>query len=386
MKQREITCQDCGTTWMRPVQTGQIPKRCPDCHREAKRQRERDRREADRRPSGERTCVGCGEPFPLNSKGKTRKWCSESCRAWHKRHPGEAKPPRQTACQRCGTSIADKNRAAKFCSTECGEYARGQRKETTERTCPVCRRTFAASNNQRFCPPEPGKTRSKCAKAYMNAKKRGSLDKLLAEPWTPPQPFDCEQCGKHCVPGENVAQHASKFCGKECKGEWHKTQEDGAHFRLMSQRRAERKRERARHRLANPEVIGKPRFFVEGRCIACGRSRFTASRGESSIAHYCSRTCQRRTVRSRRRARKRQAFVEEVWRPILFERDNWTCQLCGDPVDPDLKYPDPMCASVDHIVPLCAGGEHSYANTQLAHALCNSLKGDRESGSMMFAA
>lgn len=70
----------------------------------------------------------------------------------------------------------------------------------------------------------------------------------------------------------------------------------------------------------------------------------------------------------------------------LFERDNWTCQLCGDAVNPSLKYPDPMAATIDHIVPLVDGGEHSYANTQLAHALCNSLKGDRETGSMMFAA
>lgn len=37
----------------------------------------------------------------------------------------------------------------------------------------------------------------------------------------------------------------------------------------------------------------------------------------------------------------------------------------------------PMSASVDHIVPLSRGGEHSMANVQCAHLSCNSSKGDQ---------
>ena len=87
-----------------------------------------------------------------------------------------------------------------------------------QRTCPVCRENFTATNrNQRFCPPDPGRAKSKCKTAYTNAKSRGSLGKLLAKPWTPPTPFDCAHCGKRCIPGENVARHAAKFCGPRCK-------------------------------------------------------------------------------------------------------------------------------------------------------------------------
>lgn len=60
----------------------------------------------------------------------------------------------------------------------------------------------------------------------------------------------------------------------------------------------------------------------------------------------------------------------------VFERDGWVCQLCGEPVDPDLKGPDPRCASLDHIVPLSWGGDHSMENCQLAHLSCNSSKQD----------
>lgn len=259
-----------------------------------------------------------------------------------------------------------------------------------EHTCPVCRENFTATHhNQRFCPPSPGEAKSKCAKAYTNAKSRGTLDKLLAEPWTPPAPFDCAYCGERCIPGEGVAKHAAKFCGYDCKAEWHRLHPDGATYRYREGERersaTSRKHREARRRLEEALAPGRPRQWFEGPCRGCGE-RLVGCFVGSKKAHYCSATCCRRDARHRRRARKRKAFVEEVWRPVLFERDNWTCQLCGDAVNPNLKYPDPMAATVDHIVPLAKGGEHSYANTQLAHALCNSLKSDRESGSMLFTA
>ena len=61
------------------------------------------------------------------------------------------------------------------------------------------------------------------------------------------------------------------------------------------------------------------------------------------------------------------AFVENVNPMIVYERDNWICQLCNKSVSKifDRKIVD--IASLDHIIPISKGGEHSYANTQLAH-------------------
>ncbi len=36
-----------------------------------------------------------------------------------------------------------------------------------------------------------------------------------------------------------------------------------------------------------------------------------------------------------------------------------------------------MAGTIDHIIPLSQGGEHSYKNTQLACFECNCKKGDR---------
>lgn len=54
------------------------------------------------------------------------------------------------------------------------------------------------------------------------------------------------------------------------------------------------------------------------------------------------------------------------------------CGICGRPVDKSLKYPHPMSATVDHIIPLAKGGHPSdIDNMQLAHWTCNRQKSDK---------
>lgn len=54
------------------------------------------------------------------------------------------------------------------------------------------------------------------------------------------------------------------------------------------------------------------------------------------------------------------------------------CALCGQPVDKNLKYPHPLSATVDHIIPLTKGGHPSdIENLQLAHFVCNRQKADK---------
>lgn len=62
----------------------------------------------------------------------------------------------------------------------------------------------------------------------------------------------------------------------------------------------------------------------------------------------------------------------------VFERDGWVCGLCSEPVDRGVSYPDPLSASLDHVVPLSRGGAHSFENVQLAHLVCNVRKGAGE--------
>lgn len=95
---------------------------------------------------------------------------------------------------------------------------------------------------------------------------------------------------------------------------------------------------------------------------------------------FSARSAQKRrvsssTARHVRRQRTQLAQAERFDPVEIFERDGWICQLCTAQVDPVLKWPDLQSASLDHVVPLAAHGQHSRDNTQLAHWLCNVRKG-----------
>lgn len=85
---------------------------------------------------------------------------------------------------------------------------------------------------------------------------------------------------------------------------------------------------------------------------------------------------QKQDQKHRRRVRRSDATVEVVYRRKVYERDGWQCGICHRPLKRDAVVPHPLAATLDHIVPLAGGGEHSYANVQAAHFRCNSRKSD----------
>lgn len=100
---------------------------------------------------------------------------------------------------------------------------------------------------------------------------------------------------------------------------------------------------------------------------------------------YCSIRCRnasaphraaKRRGKDARKTRKRGLFVEPIYRAKVYERDGWVCQLCRRAVPKDKVVPHPNAATLDHIIPLAAGGAHAYANAQLAHFRCNNRKSD----------
>lgn len=77
----------------------------------------------------------------------------------------------------------------------------------------------------------------------------------------------------------------------------------------------------------------------------------------------------------RRRAMKRSAAVLLVDLAAIWEEQRGDCALCGQPIDRSLAWPDPMSASVDHIIPLAKGGSHAPQNLQWVHLVGNLRKG-----------
>ena len=53
------------------------------------------------------------------------------------------------------------------------------------------------------------------------------------------------------------------------------------------------------------------------------------------------------------------------------------CGICGRPVNKSYKYPHPLSAVIDHIIPVSKGGSIADINNlQLAHSYCNRKKSD----------
>ena len=149
---------------------------------------------------------------------------------------------------------------------------------------------------------------------------------------------------------------------------------------------------------------GQPKKYCSRRCQANGSKSHERKlpRGERQCKEcqcvferglfdkriaFCSDACRRKNLRRRseqvRRARMRGVACENVEALVVFARDGWHCQLCGISTPKRLHGSvNPRAPELDHIVPLSAGGEHSYRNTQCACRKCNNSKRANPRGQM----
>jgi hypothetical protein len=200
-----------------------------------------------------------------------------------------------------------------------------------------------------------------------------------------PTPFSrtvvpCARCGADF----EKWQPRQRFCSKRCN------------------RAAESRRARARNN-PNYRSIGVCAYCsVQCEGFVCDPCKLILSRSrarewkQSNIprkhrkgtCRWCQAECETFTCvpckeknrsAARRKTRKRLEGVEwEHYTPAeIAERDGWRCQLCRKPVNRRKRWPDPLSASIDHIVPITKGGTDVRANVQLAHLRCNISKGNR---------
>jgi 5-methylcytosine-specific restriction endonuclease McrA len=76
---------------------------------------------------------------------------------------------------------------------------------------------------------------------------------------------------------------------------------------------------------------------------------------------------------SRYRSRKYSETVEIFTREDVANRDGRICHVCELPVDPAIKYPDPLSGELDHVIPVTSPKYpgHIWSNAALAHSRCN---------------
>lgn len=84
-----------------------------------------------------------------------------------------------------------------------------------------------------------------------------------------------------------------------------------------------------------------------------------------------------REYQRKRRAAGYGAAVGDLDTTELWERSGGMCAICYAPLTLSLKWPNPLSPSIDHIVALANGGEHTQSNCQWVHLVCNMRKGNR---------
>lgn len=185
----------------------------------------------------------------------------------------------------------------------------------------------------------------------------------------------------HPTLGRSRAQwERMRYCSARCANTWRAQQQRPSLVTMQRwaqaweyQRRAQ---DRADLKTWKPKVwphcrlMDKPtaRRFLGWYCKSCGSSFvYYAKRAQSPYCVDCNEAHHRRPAN--RRAKQNGARYEVIVPRRVFERDNWRCQLCGRKTRG--QFPKPLAPTVDHIVPLAAGGDHLYANVQCACFECN---------------
>lgn len=184
----------------------------------------------------------------------------------------------------------------------------------------------------------------------------------------------CAHCGRHTA----VSRPGLKYCSAKCS----------AIVAGRASARASRKPMPVvlytgpRH--AQPPIVWvrTTRRLTSGRCRTCD-AWFVSTTADVTCSPDCNVQRQaelKRIQRARRRARKRDAFVENVSPKKVFTRDGYRCHLCGNKTDPTQVVPHPRAPTVDHVIPLDSGGTHEPSNCRCACFRCNCLKGNRGGG------
>ena len=333
-------------------------------------------------------CRVCGKHFDYRSAGRPPLHCSDDCKCQARLD----KSGYAHVCEACGESFVALQKDRRYCSKGCSGKAKikvTHYRNKHLKVCKTCGKQFETIDvSQQFCSP-------KCVTTH---NRRYNT---------------CQQCGK---PFWRRNAYRMKFCSEECRAEARKQETEG---RLRNRPVVEKEKHHRccayceklflttypsqiycslecshdsnlRIKREQWEKAYTPRTFV---CKECGNV-VTTKCGEMR-SEFCCDTCEAvyrrriehqtarhkafsRASRQRRERHLAEAFVEPVRYETLYDRDQGICQICGMSVPRDKFADNSWGGTIDHIVPLSKGGEHSLSNCQLTHRICNSLKSDTE--------
>ena len=180
----------------------------------------------------------------------------------------------------------------------------------------------------------------------------------------------CLDCGTTAGMAERKAKLQSGSASVRCL----------ACYNVYAQRKVDERREQRRYRRKPKAKVTRlnrslQTYRKRAECITCGVI-FTRT-GSQTRCRPCQALsdAQRRGDAFAKRRKVLQAGDKTITHERLGNRDRWICQLCHQVVPRFTHRTDPTSATIDHVVPIIAGGLHVWDNVQLAHRGCNSARG-----------
>lgn len=327
------TCKYCGKEFYAEHHQSKYCKECKAYSLDVLKGKVRDNRIPQ-------ICEHCGKEYIHNRKTM---YCSHECAkmAQSERLKRERQENKETAyCKWCGKEFIPEHGAI-YCSKRCQQKAKHKRQNRIKKplsytyTCKYCGKVFHPMSNERqYC----------CKSCSVKDRHK---DKPPKSPKVKPV---CVICGKEFEGPLN-----SKYCSKECQ------------------------KEKAKRRAYETSKIKHEAKTRPRKCKECGRI-FTPEYGAKKRM-FCSEICCKRNTsriaKATRRARQHGNAYEPINPIEIFQRDQWTCQLCGIKTPRKLRgTTNDRAPELDHIIPLAKGGEHTRKNVQCSCRKCNQAKGD----------
>jgi hypothetical protein len=350
-----MACLKCGSEWV--TLKGKDMVSCPEC---CKQQRCKARKQGRLPAEEEKACERCGVRFTAKGGNAiTRSRQCSACAAITKREcqqarkkklkAGEWKPkPKRNRkgrkCLRCGSQL-NKNQI-KYCGSECYNAAKKEGIQSWDRTGQL--ESIWHRGGRWACAPsrKPIQEMRTNMQAFLCKVQR--LCRAAAKKAEP-----CRHCGNQCRPSRKG------FCSPKCF----------AVYREMLPC--------SRCKSLTPSMWKRRQL-----CPAC-----------LDIANREKKRQHKRLYGRNHRSRARHHGVQYQSVPVkqIYERDNYTCQICLKKCLPKAMLSKqtgkihPMSPTIDHIVPMCRGGDHVEANLQTACFRCNTAKGSKGGGQLRLA-
>lgn len=106
------------------------------------------------------------------------------------------------------------------------------------------------------------------------------------------------------------------------------------------------------------------------------------AKGKPTVSESCSvcgeamtNSCFREGVDPAHKRCRGFFVIPDSVRRAIYERDSWSCHLCGESVDPSALPSSDWYPSLDHVIPRSMGGPDDPENLKTAHRWCNTARG-----------